>query len=230
MNPTPKPQSIALVKRADYVNYKPNADLKTGNRCIEMVEEAGFDAVPDHSFNWMIDTYPMLWRMFPRGCPPVTIISQNAFFEPHFHVEIGRVLRPLRKEGYLFVGSGGGVHNLYRADWMYNWRYRDNFAQEYPPSGTHLEFRQALEDVLCKNGGGPNLKKGVIRLMKHPNYRDAHGTDDHYMPTCFVAGIVEEEDDQGETAELGAELWELVSNLGLLSGHATVKTILTCCH
>lgn len=121
------------------------------------------------------------------------------------------MLRPLRKEGYLFIGSGGGVHNLYRTDWKYMRTYRDNFAQEKPPDETHLEFRQSPEDVICKNGGGPDLKRGVVRLMKHPNYRYAHGTDDHYMPTCFVAGIVGEEEDRGDPATLGAEVWELVS-------------------
>ena len=76
---------------------------------------------------------------------------------------------------------------------------------------SNLEFRQALEDGLCKNGAGPDFKRAVVRLMKHPNYRDAHGTDEHYMPTCFVAGLVGEEEDRDESVVLGAEVWELVS-------------------
>lgn len=207
-NVTPEP--VGLVKKSEWASYKPHADLQTAARCIDMLKEGGFDAVADPTFNWRIDTFPMLTRMFPGGCPPVTVISQNEFFEPHFHVEIGRVLRPLRKEGYLFIGSGGGVHNLYRVHWKYNWRYRDTFAQEVPPDSTNIEFRQALEDALCKNGGGPDFKRATVRLMKHPNYRDAHGTDDHYMPFCFVAGVVGEEEDRDESVVLGAEVWELV--------------------
>jgi aromatic ring-opening dioxygenase catalytic subunit (LigB family) len=210
MNPNVKPEPVALVKKSMWIDYKPNPDLKTGSRCIEMLKAARFDAVADTEFNWLIDTFPMLIRMFPDGCPPVTIISQNSYFEPHFHVEIGRVLRPLRKEGYLIIGSGGGVHNLYKVHWKYNWKYRDTFAQEVPPDASNLEFRQALEDAHCKNGAGPDFKRAVVRLMKHPNYRDAHGTDDHYMPTCFVAGVVGEEEDRGEAITLGAEIWELV--------------------
>ena len=56
------------------------------------------------------------------------------------------------------------------------------------------------------------MKRGLVRLMKHPNYRDAHGTDDHYMPTCFIAGVVGEEEDKKDRGVLGAELWELVRN------------------
>jgi aromatic ring-opening dioxygenase catalytic subunit (LigB family) len=110
MNPDPKPQPIALVSRSKYGHYKPSPDLKTGARCIEMLEDAGCEVEADYKCNWLIDTFPMIFRMFPGGCPPVTIISQNSYFEPHFHIEIGRTLRPLRKEGYLFIGSGGGVH------------------------------------------------------------------------------------------------------------------------
>ena len=209
-NPHPTPEPIALVKKPEWIHQKPNPDVATAHRCVDMLKSAGFDAVADPKFNWLIDTFPMLIRMFPNGMPPITIISQNSFFEPHFHIEIGKVLRPLREEGYLFIGSGGGVHNLYRTEWKYNYKWRDNFAQDRPPLATHLEFRQALEDVICKNGGGPELKRGIVRLMKHPNYRDAHGTDDHYMPTCFVAGIVGEEEDRGDKAVLGAEVWELV--------------------
>lgn len=217
MNDNVKPEPVGLVKKSVWMNYKPNPDLKTGARCVELLKAGGIDAVADREFNWLIDTFPMLLRMFPGGCPPITIISQNAYYEPHLHIEIGRLLRPLRKEGYLFIGSGGGVHNLYKVKWEYNWRYRDSFAQEVSPDGSNLEFRQALEDALCKNGAGPDLKRAVVRLMKHPNYRDAHGTDEHYMPTCFVAGVVGEEEDQNQNVVLGAEVWEMVSSTAFLS-------------
>ncbi len=104
----------------------------------------------------------MIFRLFPVGCPLVTVISQNAYFEPHFHAEISRVLRSLRKEGHQFVGSGGGVHNLYRAHWSLKYRYRDNCAQRAPPDATRLELRQSLEDIIVKTGGGPALKRGLI--------------------------------------------------------------------
>ncbi|KAJ9632747.1 hypothetical protein H2204_007622 [Knufia peltigerae] len=208
-NPNPNPEPVGLVIQSEWTRQKANTDVQTAQRCVNMLKDAGFEAVLDTEFNWLIDTFPLLSRMFPDGIPPVTIISLNSYFEPHFHLEIGRVLRPLRREGYLFIGSGGGVHNLYRTEWKYNAIYRDNFAQDLPPDATHLEFRQALEDAICKNGGGPKLKRAVIRLMKHPNYRDAHGTDDHYMATCFVAGVVGEEEDRRDKAVLGAEVWEL---------------------
>ena len=209
-NPKVTPERVAIVKQSKYINYKPNPDLSTARRALKMLQDAGFEVEEDSKFNWLIDTFPLLVRMFPSGCPPVTIVSQNGYFDPHFHLRIGSALRPLRREGYLFIGSGGGVHNLYRADWKYMINYRDSFALEKAPEATHLEFRQALEDVICQNGGGPELRRGIVRLMKHPNYRDAHGTDDHYMPACFIAGAIGDVEDRGAKGVLGSELWELV--------------------
>ena len=51
----------------------------------------------------------------------------------------------------------------------------------------------------------------MTRLMKHPMYRDAHGTDDHFMSAMFVAGAAGDEEDRGVKGVMGAETWELVS-------------------
>lgn len=81
---------------------------------------------------------------------------------------------------------------------------------ESPPDDETLEFRQSIEDVFCKNGAGPKLRRGLARLMKHPYFRDAHGTDEHYVSACFAAGAAGELDDEGTETVLGAEVWELV--------------------
>jgi aromatic ring-opening dioxygenase catalytic subunit (LigB family) len=150
--------------------------------------------------------------MFPQGCPPTVLISMNARFDPHYHLKVGNTLRPLRSENYLLIGSGGAVHNLYRNHWLQMLRYSDNLAQPVPPEPWALEFRQAVEDV-CSNNSGPRLCHAMTRLMKHPLYRDAHATDDHFMAAMFVAGAVGDEEDYEVTGkgELMAETWELTN-------------------
>lgn len=151
--------------------------------------------------------------MFKDKCPPVTIISQNSHWDPFFYARIGAALRHLRREKYLIIGSGGGVHNLYHTEWKYMLKYKDNFAMEKPPERKTPEFRQSLENVICKNGGGPELERGLTRLMKHPYFREAHGTDEHYVSACFVAGAISAEEDRGSKGRLGPEVWELVSRM-----------------
>jgi aromatic ring-opening dioxygenase catalytic subunit (LigB family) len=224
MKPQPGMMPLTNAHPDIWKNFKPNTDLKTGQRVIEMLNGAGIETEGDDQFDWMIDSEIALVGMFGDKCPPTVIISQNAYWDPWFHARIGTAIRSLRQEGYLIIGSGGGTHNLYRTEWHYVLKYRDVFAMESPPDPTNLEFRQALQDVICKTGGGPELKRGLCRLMKHPYFRDAHGTDEHYVSACFEAGAIGEVEDRGAKGVLGAEVWELVSLLRTeLHEHRLIK-------
>ena len=201
---------MAYVHPSKYADYKLNPDIPTANRCIEMLRAEGFEADGDDKFDWIHDTYLVLIRMFPNGCPPTTIVSMNARYDPHYHIRVGAALRSLRKEGYLLIGSGGAVHNLYRNKWEPMLQYRDNFAQVTPPEAWAMEFRQSVEDVVTQNSG-PRLRRAMTRLMKHPQYREAHATDDHFMAGLFVAGAAGDKDDEGVAGRLEAETWELTN-------------------
>lgn len=91
-------------------------------------------------------------------------------------------------------------------------KYSDNFANEGPPGNWALDFRQEFEDAMTKNSGSA-LRRSMTSLMKLPNFRVAHGGDDHFMSALFVAGLVGDPEDSGTPAELGAEDWEL-TNMG----------------
>lgn len=211
MNPSPGKSPVAYVHPSKYVDYKLEADLPTGERVMGLLNGAGFKARANPTFEWIHDTYLILIRMFPAKCPPTTIISMNARFDPHLHMRVGSAVRSLREEGYLIIGTGGAVHNLYRNKWGPMLKYRDNFAQETPPEGWALEFRQSVEDCFANNRG-PALRRAITRLMKHPQFRDAHATDDHFMAACFVAGVAGGwADEREESGRLGAETWELTN-------------------
>ncbi|KAJ2997951.1 hypothetical protein NUW58_g486 [Xylaria curta] len=209
-NPRPGKSPVAYVHPSKYVDYELNPDLENAERCIDILRAAGIEASGNPTFDWIHDTYLILIRMFPGGCPPTVLISMNFRFDPHFHLRVGAALRPMRKEGYLIIGSGGAVHNLYRNRWVPMLRYSDNFAQETPPEPWALEFRQAVEDVITRNSG-PDLRRAMTRLMKHPQFRDAHATDDHFMSAMFVAGAAGDEEDRDSRGKLEAETWELTN-------------------
>ncbi|KAL4905120.1 hypothetical protein BDW74DRAFT_185218 [Aspergillus multicolor] len=210
-NPTPGKSPVAYVHPSKYENYNLTPDLPTSARCISLLQSSGIPVTGNDKFDWIHDVYLILIHMFPGTSPPTTIISMNCHYDPHYHIKIGSALRQLRGENYLLIGTGGAVHNLYRNRWGPMLRFRDNFAQETPPEDWALEFRQAVEDVIIKTKGGPGLRRAMSRLMKHPQYRDAHGTDDHFMAALFVAGLVGDWEDVGTEARLGAESWELTN-------------------
>lgn len=179
-NPKPQKSPVGYVHPSKYLHYELKPDLPTSDIVLKMLLDANFDAKLNKEFDWIHDTFLILIRMFPNGCPPTTIVSMNASYDPHYHMRVGAALRPLREQGYLIIGTGGAVHNLYRNVWEPMIRYRDNFAQVQAPEKQLLEFRQSVEDCFANNKG-PKLRRAITRLMKHPQYRDAHGTDDHFM-------------------------------------------------
>lgn len=210
-NPKPTKAPIGGVHPRKYVNYELVPDLPMAEQVIETLRRNGFNCQASAGFQWMHDVYLILIRTFPNGCPPTTIISMNARFDPHYHMRVGAALRSLRRnKDVLFIGSGGAVHNLYRNVWTPLLRYADNFAMETPPGAWALEFRQEIEDAITKNTG-PALRRAMTMLMKLPMYRDAHASDDHLMAAMFVAGLVGSPEDVGTRVELGAEDWELTN-------------------
>ncbi|ETS80151.1 hypothetical protein PFICI_07680 [Pestalotiopsis fici W106-1] len=233
-NPNPEKSPVAYVHPSKYKNYALNPDLAFVPTIQEYLAAAGIPSEADPKFDWIHDTYLVLIRMFPRGCPPTTLISMNQKYDPHFHMAVGAALRPLRAKQHktLFIGSGGSVHNLYRNVWGPMLRYRDNFAQPTPPEPWAVDFRQEVISALCpgheevlpaheaacnravrstKGAGGPLLRRRATSLMKHPQYRDAHATDDHFMATMFVAGLCGGRGDENIPGEMGAEDWELTN-------------------
>ena len=177
-----------------------------------MLAAEGFNVGANPNFNWIHDTFLILINMFPNAadCPPVTIVSMNARYDPHYHIHVGATLRPLRHENYLLMGTGGAVHNLYRNEWKPMLLYRDSLGQEQPPQTWALDFRQAVEDAITKNSG-PKLRLAMVRLMKHPQYRNAQATDDHFMPALFCAGAAGDFEDSDFKNVLAAETWELTN-------------------
>jgi hypothetical protein len=128
-----------------------------------------------------------------------------------------------------FPYTGGAVHNLYRNNWHQVIKYRDNLAQERPPEQWAIDFGEAFKDVVTQNSG-PALRRGMARLMQHPQYRDAvsdytcrslvqtltpfrlqQGTDDHFMSALFAVGAAGAPEDAGKKNYAGAETWELLN-------------------
>lgn len=211
-NPSPSKTPCPYVNPALWTTWQLNPDLPTAERCIKTLAEEGFNVSGNSTTEWHHDVFMVLIRMFPDAstCPPTTVISSNARYDPYYHVKIGATLRHLRHEGYLFIGTGGAVHNLYRNVWGDMLRYRDSLGQEVPPGSWALDFRQATEDAITKNSG-PSLRTALVRLMKHPSFREAHATDEHYIPALFVAGATGDWEDVGSENTLGAESWELTN-------------------
>jgi 4,5-DOPA dioxygenase extradiol len=87
---------------------------------VKMDDNWGFD----HA-NWIV-----LSKAYPDADVPVIQMSMDASKPISWHFELGRMLRPLRDEGILIMGTGNVVHNLSQMNWDINSKPHD-WAQRF---------------------------------------------------------------------------------------------------
>ncbi|MGF7148064.1 4,5-DOPA dioxygenase extradiol [Sphingomonas zeicaulis] len=135
---------------------------------------------------WGLDhgTWSVLVHAYPEADVPVVQLGMDVGKSPADHWAVGRLLRPLRDEGVLIIGTGNIVHNLPAMDWgnpnapAYPWAERfnttmvDAIAEDRP------------EVVIDFEAMGEAAKLSVP-------------TPDHFWPLLYVLGARHD----GEPAE-----------------------------
>ena len=130
--------------------------------------------VPDRGLDH--GAYVPLTVMYPEADIPVLQISMPGL-DPQRLLRVGAVLRPLRDEGVLIVGSGFLTHGL---------PFLTDFRFNAPPPAWSAEFdlwaAAALDggdvDTLASFGGAPAV-------------RYAHPTTEHYAPLFVALGAAD---------------------------------------
>lgn len=158
----------------DALRYPAPGDPALALRVAGLLAAAGFESGVDQARGLDHGAWAPLRVALPEAEVPVVQLSLLRA-SPARHLELGAVLRPLRDEGVLIVGSGNLVHNLGTAV------LEDVGA---PAAAWSREFDQWVAERL-RAGDHADLA-GYATRQRHGAL--AHPTDEHYLPVLVAAG------------------------------------------
>ncbi|HVP38336.1 MAG TPA: 4,5-DOPA dioxygenase extradiol [Candidatus Saccharimonadales bacterium] len=162
------------------VRYPAPGDPELARRAVALL---GAERAAPRS-NWGLDhgTWSVLRHLLPAADCPVVQLSIHAGLPPEAHLELGRVLAPLREEGVLLLGSGNIVHNLRHA----------LGSRARSESGT-----PAWAAAFDANVAGAAAQRDgafLARALDSEAGRISHPSPDHYLPLLYVAGATHPDD------------------------------------
>lgn len=135
----------------------------------------------DHRWGLDHGTWSVLLKAFPDADVPVVQLSLDQGLSPAGHLEVGKLLAPLRKEGILIIGSGNIVHNLRVMEWSDNAK----------PYAWATSFNEAIKNAILSRDSAKlcnPMSEGVSAANSLP-------TDEHYLPLLYAFGAASEADD-----------------------------------
>jgi 4,5-DOPA dioxygenase extradiol len=131
---------------------------------------------------WGLDhgTWSVLKYLAPKPKIPILQISLDANQSLEQLTEMFRLLKPLRKKGVIFIGSGNIVHNLGAVNWHDNKAY--DWALEFDDLSAAAMTNHRL-DLLTRPGKISSTASFAIP------------TDDHYRPMLAAMSLLDKSEE-----------------------------------
>jgi aromatic ring-opening dioxygenase catalytic subunit (LigB family) len=141
----------------------------------ELLGKAGFDTAFDNRRGLDHGVFIPLKLVRPEADIPVLQLSLRSDMDPQAHLELGRVLAPLREQGVLIVGSGMSFHNIPLM--------RANLAT---PAPAVEAFDRWLQNMIVL----PQAERdaALADWQQAPGALLAHPDAEHLLPLHVVAG------------------------------------------
>ncbi len=155
------------------VKYPVKGDLTLTSRLEQLLKGK---ATVDNS--WGIDhgTWSVLRAMYPDADVPIVQLSIDQSLSMEACFELGALLKPLKEEGILIVGSGNVVHSFKYIDFKMS---------------TGHDWADAF-DTYIYNSIIESQYEQVIHYEKEGlNYHKAFQTLEHFAPLIYILGAAE---------------------------------------
>lgn len=158
------------------VKYSAPGSPELAIRVQSLIQNAGYSVQLDPKRGFDHGTFTVMYPMYPQAQIPVVQLSLKRGYDPKLHLEVGRALAPLRKEGVLIIGSGLSYHNL----------------RNFGPKGAEAsqQFDDWLQQTLVQSEPTERVDK-LIHWAEAPAARLAHPQEDHLIPLMVAVGAAQ---------------------------------------
>lgn len=138
---------------------------------------------PQITSNWGLDhgAWNILWHLFPKANIPVVMLSLDYNLSFNEHYELGILLRDLREEGVLILGSGNIVHSFKGIQ----------FSPNAIPNQHSLDFEKYVIEKIKSNSYKDLIifEKNIYEAAKF-----SVNSAEHYLPLLYVLGAHTEDE------------------------------------
>jgi aromatic ring-opening dioxygenase catalytic subunit (LigB family) len=159
-----------------YISYDAPGSPELAARVQALLQAGGIKAGSDPKRGFDHGTFSLAKPLYPDADIPIVQLSLNDSLDPATHLQVGRLLAPLRDHGTLIIGSGLSYHNLGMCD-----------ARGVTPS---RQFDEWLQDTLV-NSAGSDRSRRLTEWAQAPYARAAHPREDHLIPLMVAVGAAE---------------------------------------
>lgn len=150
----------------------------------DALEAAGISSAVNDVRGYDHGTFVPLMLTYPEANIPTTQLSLKAGLDPREHIELGRVLEPLRDRGVFIVGSGMSYHNM--RDFMTH-RRGGNTRIAYHSQSFDEWLAETMElDVSTR-------ETRLVEWEQAPSGRASHPREEHLLPLHVIAGAAGED-------------------------------------
>ena len=153
------------------IQYPAKGSPELAFRALGLLKNSGLEAQTDPMRGLDHGAWSPLLYMYPKADVPVVQVAVQTELGPRHHLEIGRALAPLAREGVLIIGSGHLTHNL---------RDRNGGG----PALYALEFQDWVKQRIDRH----ELDELADYRRLSPSGVRAHPTDEHFLPLYVALG------------------------------------------
>lgn len=156
-----------------------NPDLAV--QIIHMLGGKGIPARLNPERDYDHGIFVPLMLIYPAADIPIVQLSLLGSLNPQAHIDLGKAIAALRKQGVLIVGSGMSFHNMSAF-----------FSGDSSVLGKSEQFNQWLTQTLTAEGMAPETREQyLIDWKAAPEARFSHPREEHLLPllVCFGAAM-----------------------------------------